>query len=47
MFGRFEFRGNRLYIRLDKELAEIDKTAADQAFNKYKKMILDAMSFSL
>ena len=46
MFGRFEFRGNRLYIRLDKELAEIDKTAADQAFNKYKKMILDEFLIS-
>lgn len=46
MFGRFKFRGNRPYIRLDKELAEVDKTAADQAFKKYKKKILDEFLIS-
>ena len=41
MFRKFEIKGNRAHIRVYEELTEIDKLAADEAFKKYKKMILD------
>lgn len=37
----FKIVGNRPHIRLDKELASIDKKAADTAFKVHKKEIID------
>lgn len=42
MFDEFELEGNRPHIRLDEELVGLDKNAADEAFKKNKRMILDA-----
>lgn len=41
MFGKFKLKGNRVHIRTDEELADIDGALADEAFGKYKKNILD------
>lgn len=38
---QFEIIGNRPHLRLDEEIAMIDKKAADEAFRKYKKEIID------
>lgn len=37
----FKVVGNRPHIRLDEELVSIDKKAADAAFKRYKKEIID------
>lgn len=39
----FVFVGNRPHIRLDAELAQINKEEADQAFKKYKKEMIDPL----
>lgn len=39
----FTFIGNRSHIRLDKEMAQIDKKEADNAFKKCKKEIIDKL----
>ena len=41
--GGFTFVGNRPYLRLDEEMAQIDKEEADRAFQKYKKEIIDQL----
>lgn len=38
---QFEIIGNRPHLRLDEEIAMIDKKAADEAFRKNKKEIID------
>ena len=40
---KFAFAGIRRYIRLDDEMALIDKEEADNAFKKYKKEIIDKL----
>ena len=37
----FKLVGNRPHIRLDEELALVDKQSADSAFKKYKREIID------
>lgn len=37
----FKIVGNRPHIRLDEELVSLDKKAADAAFKRYKKEIID------
>ena len=40
---KFAFVGTRRHIRLDDEMALIDKVEADNAFKKYKKEIIDEL----
>ncbi len=39
---KFAFVGTRRHIRLDDEMALINKEEADNAFKKYKKEIIDS-----
>lgn len=41
MFKKFAFQGNRECIRTDDEMLIIDKSAADSAFEKYSKELLE------
>ncbi len=41
MFVKFKFKGNRAHIRTEKELENVNKTEAEEAFKKYKQIILD------
>lgn len=41
MLERFEINGSRPHIRLDEELAAMDKAEADAAFKENKKFLLD------
>ena len=40
---KFEFRGNRSFLRMDYEISSIDKDEADHAFKLYKKQYLDTL----
>ncbi len=40
---KFIFAGNRPHLRMDDEMARIDRKGADLAFKKYKKQIMDGL----
>lgn len=42
MFRRFALQGNRSCIRSEDEMLRVDRTAADAAFKKYRKEILES-----
>lgn len=41
MSENFKLQGNRTHLRTEKELEDIDKAVSDEAFKKYKSIILD------